>query len=280
MLESLQNWFESAKGTDFQFLAQREYLIVAGIALGLIVLLLLLRMRPARRIRAFKGETGYVEISRHALLELVHSACEQLPEVRKPAIKIKARRKLNLSVRIRVDGSAHLRDTASFLQTHLKDALENNLGVEKLGKIEILVTGIRAAKRPKVDLNQREAAEEAPAPRPVEEKAATPAPTPKPAPAAPKPAEPKIDLNPAPKPVKETAKPAAAPEKPITAPVAPAAQPAKDLGAKPGPSTPLPTKELNKPAPKDAEPEKEDEAVAPESKKADPHFFERKRKKI
>jgi len=159
MQEKITHWFDSIRATDFSYLGQNPYWTIAAIALGLLILLLLYRIRPRRRIRAFKGETGYVEISRHALLELVHSACEQMPEVRKPTIKIKPRRRLNLSVRIRVDGTVQLRDTAAFLQTHLKDALENNLGVEKLGKIEILVTGIRASSRPKtqrpgVDLNE------------------------------------------------------------------------------------------------------------------------------
>lgn len=185
---------------DFSYLSQDNYLLMGAIALGLLLILLLLRLRPPSRIRAFQGETGYVEISRHALLGLVYSACEQLPEVRKPSVKVRGRRRLNLSVRIRVDGSAHLRDTASYLQTHLKDALENNLGVEKLGRIEILVTGIRAASTPrKVDLNESPAESKAPAP--------SPAPAPEPAakkesadkPVPPASAAPKPDLSPDPK---------------------------------------------------------------------------------
>jgi uncharacterized alkaline shock family protein YloU len=153
MLEKINEWLDRIRATDFHYLAQKEFLIIGGVALGLILLLLLKRLCPTRQIRAFTGETGYVEISRSALLEMVHSACEQLPEVRKPSIKIKAHRKLNISVRIRLDSSAHLRDTASFLQSHLKDALETNLGIENLGKIQILVTGVRASSRPDFDLN-------------------------------------------------------------------------------------------------------------------------------
>ncbi|MGE9291644.1 MAG: alkaline shock response membrane anchor protein AmaP [Puniceicoccales bacterium] len=156
MREQFNQWIEAVEGTNFQFLIQKEFLIIAGLALALLLLLLLLRLCPSRKIRAFKGETGSVEVSRHALIEMVHSACEQMPEVRKPSIKIKAGRKLNLSVRIRVDGSTHLRDTASFLQSHLKDALENQLGIERLGEIKILVTGVRAAPKPTVDLNPTE----------------------------------------------------------------------------------------------------------------------------
>lgn len=199
-MDTLNTYMNAIREADFSYLSQDNFLLMGAVALGLLLILLILRLRPPSRIRAFQGETGYVEISRHALLGLVYSACEQLPEVRKPSVKVRGRRRLNLSVRIRVDGSAHLRDTASYLQTHLKDALENNLGVEKLGRIEILVTGIRAASTPrKVDLNQSPAESKAPAP--------SPAPAPEPAakkepadtPVAPAPAAPKPDLSPDPK---------------------------------------------------------------------------------
>ncbi|MEM0966914.1 MAG: hypothetical protein AAGJ81_12250 [Verrucomicrobiota bacterium] len=161
MGEKIKIWFESIQATDFSYLSEGIYAKLGLIALGLFIILIVLRLRPVRKIRAFKGETGPVEISRHALLELVLSACEQLPEVRKPSIKIRAKRRLNLLVRIKVDGASHLRDTAAFLQSHLKDALENNLGVERLGKIRVLVTGIKKGngKRREVDLNKAPSAE-------------------------------------------------------------------------------------------------------------------------
>jgi len=175
-LEKFSHWFESIRSEDLAYLVHEPYLYVAAVALGLLLLWLLYRLRPRRKIKAFRGDTGPVEISRHALLDLVRSACEQLPEVRKPSIRIRARRKLNLSVRIRVDGSARLRDTASFLQNTIKDTLENNLGVEKLGKIQVMVTGMRMAATPKtVDLNPRSGkTTEEERPKPAETAADTP----------------------------------------------------------------------------------------------------------
>ena len=155
MWEQIEQFCEAFSTEDLNYLIREPYVILGAVALGLLVLWLLYRIRPRHKIKAFKGDTGPVEISKGALLELVRSACEQLPEVRKPSIRIRPRRKLNLSVRIKVDGSARLRDTASFLQNHIKDALENNLGVENLGKIQVMVTGIRAVVPKKVDLNQR-----------------------------------------------------------------------------------------------------------------------------
>lgn len=244
MMEKINNWIDSIRATDFSYLGEKPYLIIAAIAAGLFILLVLYRIRPRRRIRAFKGETGYVEISRHALLELVHSACEQMPEVRKPSIKVKPRRKLNLSVRIRVDGSVQLRDTAAFLQTHLKDALENNLGVEKLGRIEVLVTGIRSGSRPKsdrggVDLNAPKKESTVKAPAPVPESPST-------APAKSAAEEKKIDPSPAPK----------QPETPISSS---AGKPGKEFGA-----------------PKPTDPEPKDKAG--DSKKGASSLFDKKNK--
>jgi hypothetical protein len=215
MPKQLETWLESIRAADFGYLSEEPFLVLGAIALGLLLLLLLLRLRPPSRIKAFKGETGYVEISRHALLDLVHSACEQLPEVRKPSIKVRARRKLDLSVRIRVDGSAHLRDTASYLQSHLKDALENNLGVERLGKIRILVTGVRSASSRKVDLNQRGGEQ----PKPDAGKPSAPSPKPASEATSPKPAS----EAPAPAGSRPAAPSSATPEKPSPTPAGPAA---------------------------------------------------------
>ncbi len=271
MQEDISHWLESIQSTDFGFLAEKEFQIIGAIALGLLVLLVFLRLRPTRRIRAFKGETGYVEISRHALLELVHSACEQMPEVRKPAIKIRARRKLNLSVRIRVDGSTNLRDTASYLQTHLKDSLENNLGIENLGQIEIIVSGIRSGNSPKVqpsgiDLNQRPSSSSSPTgkyasppsppsqrPRPATS-SATPAPAPSLTPAS---QEEKVARPPASTDASETSdSPAARNASPVPDP----------LGSSPA----KPDEESSK--------RKEDPSSESEFKRPDSSFFDKKKR--
>jgi len=226
MWEKIQNYCETFRSEDLNYLAREPYLFLGIAALGLLILWLLYRIRPRRKIKAFKGDTGAVEISKHALLELVRSACEQMPEVRKPSIRIRPRRKLNLAVRIRVDGSARLRDTASFLQNHIKDALENNLGVENLGKIEVMVTGIRTTAPKTVDLNQRG---EKPA-ESAQEKTSPPASKPAVAPTRENPAgpaAPSTPPSPGSKPSPEAVKP----------PVSPAS-PDKPSAPKPSPGRP------------------------------------------
>ena len=152
---SLNQWLDHLRSLDLGYLIDPPYSYLWFAAVGLLALYLLWRLRPPSKIRAFRGDTGYVMVSRHALLELVYSACEQLPEVRKPSVRIRSKRKLHLQVRIQVDGSSRLRDTSSYLQTHLKDALENNMGIERLGSIEVVVTGIRTSPKNRPDLNER-----------------------------------------------------------------------------------------------------------------------------
>ena len=255
MEEKIKSWFTELVGTDFQFLAQREFLFIVGAALALLIILLIIRYRPGRRIRAFRGETGRVDISRHAIHELVRSACEQMPEVYKSSIKIKVRRKLSITVRIRLESKAYLRDTASFLQAHLKDSLENNLGIQKVGKIEILVTGIRNGSSPKVDLNEsaRKEKSEPQIDRPQKVESA-----PEPSEASPQPAVSHTEEEPTPKPDPEVVPDPSTQKKEVAAIV------------KPDPSAPPPEK--------NAESESEEkDAPHPESKKNGPTFFNKKK---
>ncbi len=254
MWKEFQQYCEAFRAEDLNYLIREPYVMLGTIALGLLLLWLLYRIRPRRKIKAFKGDTGPVEISKHALLDLVRSACEQLPEVRKPGIRIRARRKLHLFVRIRVDGSARLRDTASFLQNHIKDALENNLGVENLGTIEVMVTGIRTAAPKKFDLNQRgDKATETPNPAETPKTRETPKPveTPEATPAAPAPAT--SGTAPRKTPLPTTGRP---PEAPTPT-------------AKPGPARPSPGRpDLNPSERKD--PSAAAKPTKPEPEKKDP----------
>ena len=145
--------WNALQGVELGYLLEPRYLVLAGIVVVLFLLLLYLRTRPPKKIRAFRGDTGPVEVSRHALLELVHATCAELPEIRKPSVRVRDRGGLRLTVRIQVNGSAHLRDTASQLQALLKESLESNLGVERLRAIEVLVTGIRKRGRTSADRN-------------------------------------------------------------------------------------------------------------------------------
>ncbi len=123
--------------------------IASGIALVLLVLVFVFfwsKKQPSR-IRAFTNGNGYVEISRAALVDIIRSKSEQVDIEKKPGVSIRTRRgKLHVDVRIRLLPSRRLAEVSDILQQHLKEALEEGLGIRKLGSINVLVIGVRVVK--------------------------------------------------------------------------------------------------------------------------------------
>ncbi len=110
----------------------------------IIVLILLSKLQPGQ-IRAFGTSSGYVQISRAALVDLIKQTCEQIDVEKKPGVRIKTKRnRLNIDVRIRLSSGAKLVEVADTLQEHLKETMKNGLGITKLGNINVTVVGIKA----------------------------------------------------------------------------------------------------------------------------------------
>ena len=130
-----------------QYLTRPEFLYVGGaIFILAIILLLLIRWQP-KNIVAYTTENGSVMVSRHAIIELVQNSCEQLEDVSKPLVKIKAKGQItHLEVRIVLLSGGRLREIEQTLQTHLREALIENLGIESLGRINIVATGFKSGR--------------------------------------------------------------------------------------------------------------------------------------
>ncbi len=134
----------------FSFLDQITQRDNLAIGFGLLVLLgifvLLIRRQP-RQIVAYKTEHGKVLIARSAIRELVQSACEQLDGVSKPktCIRIKGGR-VHFDVSVKLVGTNQLRQVESTLQQHMRRALTENLGIEKLGNINVIATGFKSGR--------------------------------------------------------------------------------------------------------------------------------------
>jgi len=121
-------------------------LIASGIAVVLLVLLLVffLSKKQPSRIRAFNNGSGYVEISRSALVDIIRSKSEQIDIEKKPGVVIRTRRgKLHVDIKIRLLPSRRLTEVSDILQQHLREALQDGLGIRKLGNINVMVTGVR-----------------------------------------------------------------------------------------------------------------------------------------
>ena len=119
--------------------------IIGGSAI-LALLFLRLRKQP-KKVVAYATDSGRVMVSRSAIVELVQTACAQLEEVSKPSVKIKVRgNTAHFQVHIKLASGGRLRDIEQTLQSHLRQALSENLGIEHLGMIDIVATGFKSGK--------------------------------------------------------------------------------------------------------------------------------------
>ena len=120
--------------------------MVGGVLLLSVILIRLLRRQP-EKIVAYMTENGRVMIKRSAIVELVQTYCEQINDVSKPRVKIVVRSNVtNLEVEIKLLSGGRLRAVEETLQTHLRHALSENLGIESLGYINITATGFKSGK--------------------------------------------------------------------------------------------------------------------------------------
>jgi uncharacterized alkaline shock family protein YloU len=138
---------------DLQHLTQTEFLYVGGAILALVCILVLLVRRQPKNVVAYTTENGRVMVSRHAIIDLVQTSCEQLENVSKTLVKIKGKgQTTHLEVRIVLLSGGRLREIEQTLQSHLREALTENLGIESLGYINIVATGFKSGR---IDSNDR-----------------------------------------------------------------------------------------------------------------------------
>lgn len=130
-----------------QQLAQSQSLYIAVAVVLLASVLFLISRRQPKNVVAYSTENGDVLVSRHAIVELVRTSCEQLEDVAKPSVKVRVKGKTtHFEVRIKLQSGGHMREIEQTLQGHLRRALSENLGIESLGRITIIATGFKSAR--------------------------------------------------------------------------------------------------------------------------------------
>ena len=139
------NWTEIIE--MLSHLTEPTYLYAGGATLALALFLILLVRRQPKKIVAYRTENGRVMVCRSAIVELIRTSCEQLDDVAKPSVKIKVKGKTtHFDVRIQLMSGGRLRDIEQTLQTHLRQNLTENLGIENLGQINIVATGFKSGR--------------------------------------------------------------------------------------------------------------------------------------
>ncbi|MGJ8650504.1 MAG: alkaline shock response membrane anchor protein AmaP [Opitutaceae bacterium] len=130
-----------------QHLTQPAYLYIGGGVVVCAFLLILLVRRQPKKVVAYVTENGRVMVSRSAIIELVQTSCQQLNDVSKPHVSIQVKGKVtHLDVSIKLLSGGRLRSVEETLQTHLRHALTENLGIENLGRINIVATGFKSGR--------------------------------------------------------------------------------------------------------------------------------------
>ena len=121
------------------------YLGALALLVCLIGLLVLARKLKTELIPAFEDKDGAVHLTPHALHELVRKSCDQMEEVKNRATRISMDRgKINLDVRLQVNGDCKINETRARLKNHLKVVLVDNLGLKNFGGINITVVGFKS----------------------------------------------------------------------------------------------------------------------------------------
>ncbi len=119
--------------------------MLGAAAVTMLVLILFRKIKNFRKpIKLFDNRAGIVEVSRKALDELVQSVCYSLGALNRPDVKISTTRgRLCMSVSLKLESGQKLTDATSEVQTALTSAFREHLGVEKLGRIDVKVTGFK-----------------------------------------------------------------------------------------------------------------------------------------
>ena len=138
-------WTEISQ--QLQHLAEPEYLYMGCAAIVLAFVLILLLRRQPKHIVAYATENGRVLVTRSAIVELVKTTCDQLQAVHKPLVRMRTKGKTtHFDISVKLKNSGHLRQIEQALQTHLREALTENFGIEHLGKINIIATGFKSGR--------------------------------------------------------------------------------------------------------------------------------------
>jgi hypothetical protein len=135
-----------------QDLLDSKYFIGGAATLGVLFVLWLIKramFRPPRVVQAFPTEGGQVLVTRRAVKELVERCCEDLSGTGSADVHIDVRRGgLRTRVQLRLRRNANVKGVTSYLREQIVQALTENLGLEKIGELDIVVVGVLDEPKP------------------------------------------------------------------------------------------------------------------------------------
>ena len=134
-------------GITNPFLAYLVLAICAFIVL-LTILNCITSLFKSPRLIAYKTDKGTVQVSCLAISDLVQSICKKESHLSQLKTKIISKRKtLNIQIRLRIESGSHLKSIEETLQSEIREALRDSLGIENIGFIDIIATGIKDSRK-------------------------------------------------------------------------------------------------------------------------------------
>lgn len=121
--------------------------ILVGFLLALLILLIgsLLRRQPSR-FEAFSTDAGTILVSRKALAEQIERCCEELDDVGRCRVEVfKKKDLIETRIQMRLRSNSQLVGVSGYLQEQVDHVVRKSLGIEKVGPIDIIITGILPA---------------------------------------------------------------------------------------------------------------------------------------
>ena len=120
------------------------YLYAAVHLVLLVASILVIRSFKKELIPVFSDEEGLVQITPHALHELVRKTCEAFPEVNSPSTRIrKDAKEIRLDIHIKVKPDCNVKDTRTLLRKRLETVMITNLNFSNFGGVDIVIKGFQ-----------------------------------------------------------------------------------------------------------------------------------------
>lgn len=127
----------------FHYLTEPLYWGLAAVLLVLLLLFILQRKHQPSTFAAFNATSGKVLVSRTAIVDIVKRTCDYTDYIDSSKVKVNTRKKkLDIRLFIKLKPGARLSSVTTSVQKNLEVNLRKNIGIENLGKIDVIVTGI------------------------------------------------------------------------------------------------------------------------------------------
>ena len=123
------------------------YWYVFAFFIFLVVTLWVLSKMKTELLPVFKDEEGVVQITPHALHELVKKTCEDMAGIYNPNTGIKKRGSaIRLDVQLRIQTDCNVQETRLELKRRLEEVMIKKLNFDNFDGVDILIKGFQTKK--------------------------------------------------------------------------------------------------------------------------------------